>query len=146
MLCYSRHQARWKLSKIFCFCWLCYSSRPFASRCVWCMIQEIIVFLHEIIKGYWTGFVLLHRYCPIRNLIIKPPEVISLSNSFFIIAYQALSQNWDFKAEVGGTSQFPTPRLPLTLHFGFGKSIGHIKTREQRMTFEIILPWAWLKK
>lgn len=45
-----------------------------------------------MIKEYWTGFALLRKYCPIRNLIIKPQQLISVSSSFFI-AYWAVFQN-----------------------------------------------------
>lgn len=56
-----------------------------------------------MIKEYWTGFALLYKYCPIRKHIIKPQQLISVSNSFFIIVYWTVFQNWDFMEEVGGT-------------------------------------------
>lgn len=62
-----------------------------------------MVLSRTMIKEYWTGFALLYKYCPIRKHIIKPQQLISVSNSFFIIVYWTVFQNWDFMEEVGGT-------------------------------------------
>lgn len=88
------------------------------------MLHEIIAFSHWTIKEFWTVCITA-QVVSNKNFIMKPQQLISVSNSFFIvvylfIVYWTVFQNWDFMEEVGSTQQFRMQSLLLALHFSSG--------------------------